>query len=90
VSCPQADGDPAQIERVEHAASFLVPLCSLALQAYQGNPQFWPAPSIDRANQVWTTDITYIPMSRGFVYLTAVMGWFARRILTWRVNYDGG
>ena len=42
--------------------------------------------SIDRANQVWATDITYIPMSRGFVYLTAVMDWFARRILAWRLS----
>ena len=41
--------------------------------------------TIDRPNQVWATDITYIPMARGFVYLTAVMDWFARRILAWRL-----
>ena len=39
--------------------------------------------TIDR---VWATDITYIPMARGFVYLTAVMDWFARRILAWRLS----
>ena len=41
---------------------------------------------IDRPNQVWATDITYIPMARGFVYLCAVMDWFARRILAWRLS----
>jgi putative transposase len=41
---------------------------------------------IDHANHVWATDITYIPMARGFVYLAAVMDWFARRILAWRLS----
>lgn len=41
---------------------------------------------IDRPNQVWATDITYIPMARGFVYLCAVMDWHARRILAWRLS----
>ena len=43
---------------------------------------------IDRPNQVWCADITYIPMSRGFVYLVAVMDWFSRRVLAWRVSTD--
>ena len=42
--------------------------------------------AIDRPNQVWAMDITYIPMARGFVYLAAVMDWFARRILAWRLS----
>ena len=42
--------------------------------------------AIDRPNHVWATDITYIPMARGFVYLCAVMDWYARRILAWRVS----
>jgi putative transposase len=46
--------------------------------------------SIDRANQVWASDITYIPMARGFVYLAAVMDWFARRILAWRLSITLG
>lgn len=41
---------------------------------------------IDRSNQVWATDITYIPMSRGFVYLIAVMDWASRRVLSWRLS----
>jgi putative transposase len=39
-----------------------------------------------RPNQVWAMDITYIPMARGFVYLAAVVDWFSRRILSWRVS----
>jgi putative transposase len=42
--------------------------------------------TIDRANQVWCADITYIPMAKGFVYLVAVMDWFSRRVLAWRVS----
>src|ERR1022692_1193757 len=39
-----------------------------------------------RPNQVWATDITYIPMARGFVYLAAVVDWFSRRVLAWRLS----
>ena len=41
---------------------------------------------IDRPNQVWATDITYIPMARGFVYLVAIMDWASRRVLAWRTS----
>jgi len=41
---------------------------------------------IDRPNQVWAMDITYIPMARGFVYLAAVADWFTRRVLSWRLS----
>lgn len=41
---------------------------------------------IDRPNQVWATDITYIPMARGFAYLAVIMDWYARRILSWRLS----
>ncbi len=37
-------------------------------------------------NQVWAMDITYVPMARGFVYLAAVVDWFSRRVLSWRVS----
>ena len=42
--------------------------------------------TIDRPNQVWAADITYIPMSRGFMYLVAVMDWHSRKILSWRLS----
>jgi putative transposase len=41
---------------------------------------------IERPNQVWCADITYIPMRRGFLYLVAVMDWATRKVLAWRVS----
>lgn len=45
----------------------------------RGLPITWP-------NQVWAMDISYLPMARGFVYLAAVIDWFSRRVLSWRVS----
>ena len=42
--------------------------------------------SITRPNQVWAMDITYIPMARGFIYLAAVVDWFTRRVISWRLS----
>ena len=42
--------------------------------------------TVTRPNQVWAMDITYIPMARGFIYLAAVVDWFTRRVLAWRVS----
>ena len=42
--------------------------------------------SIERPNQVWATDICYIPMAHGFMYLVAIMDWYSRRVLAWRVS----
>ena len=42
--------------------------------------------TIDRPNQVWAADITYIPLKRGFMYLVAVMDWYSRKVLAWRLS----
>ena len=42
--------------------------------------------AIDRPNQVWCADITYIPMRRGFLYLVAIMDWATRKVLAWRLS----
>jgi putative transposase len=42
--------------------------------------------SIDQANQVWASDITYLPMEKGFIYLTVIMDWFSRKVLSWRLS----
>lgn len=42
--------------------------------------------TISRANQVWATDITYIPLARGYAYLVAIMDWHSRRVLSWRLS----
>lgn len=41
---------------------------------------------IERPNQVWCTDITYIPMRKGFIYLVGIMDWYSRKILSWRIS----
>jgi putative transposase len=41
---------------------------------------------VDRPNQVWCADLTYIPMRRGFLYLVAIMDWATRKVLSWRVS----
>jgi putative transposase len=59
---------------------------SKANQAHKVYPYLRRNLVIDRPNQVWSTDITYIPMAKGFVYLVAVMDWYSRRVLSWRLS----
>lgn len=42
--------------------------------------------AVTRPNQVWAMDLTYIPMARGFVYLAAVVDWYSRRVLSWKIS----
>ena len=42
--------------------------------------------AIERPDQVWCADVTYIPMRRGFLYLIAIMDWFSRKVLAWRLS----
>ena len=62
------------------------PNTSRAHPAHPVYPYLLRGLSIERANQVWTLDITYIPMARGFVYLVAVMDWHSRKVLAWRLS----
>ena len=55
-------------------------------QAHRIYPYLLRNLPIDRPNQVWAMDTTYIPMQRGFVYLTAVLDWATRRVLAWRLS----
>lgn len=55
-------------------------------QAHRIYPYLLRGLTVDRPNQVWAMDTTYIPMSRGFVYLTAVLDWATRRVLAWRLS----
>lgn len=59
---------------------------SLANQAYKARPYLLKDLVIDRPSQVGSTDITFVPMARGFVYLVAIMDWYSRRVLSWRVS----
>jgi len=55
-------------------------------QAHRIYPYLLRGLAIDRPNQVWAMDTTYIPMQRGFVYLSAVLDWATRRVLAWRLS----
>lgn len=53
---------------------------------YKKYPYLLKGLKIDRPNQVWSTDITYVPMPKGYLYLTAVMDWYSRCVLAWLVS----
>lgn len=59
---------------------------SLVNQAHKVYPYLLRNLAITRPNQVWAADVTYVPMARGFVYLVAIMDWYSRRVLSWRVS----
>lgn len=59
---------------------------SAAAAEHRKYPYLLKEISIDRPNRVWCSDITYIPTRRGFAYLTAVMDWFSRRVLSWNLS----
>jgi len=54
--------------------------------AHKVYPYLLRGMAIERPNQVWCADITYVPMAKGFVYLVAVMDWCSRRVLSWRIS----
>ena len=59
---------------------------SLANHEHKIYPYLLRNLTIERPNQVWSTDITYVPMAKGFVYLVAVIDWYSRRVLSWRLS----
>jgi putative transposase len=67
-------------------AIYQKPNTSLSHSGHKVYPYLLRGLAIDRPNLVWCADITYIPMAKGFVYLVAVMDWFSRRVLSWRVS----
>jgi putative transposase len=62
------------------------PRTTVPCSGHQIHPYLLREMVIDRPNQVWCADITYIPMRRGFLYLVAVMDWSTRKVLSWRVS----
>ena len=49
-------------------------------------PYLFRGKAIERPNHVWSTDITYIPLDKGFIYLVAVIDWYSRYVLSWEVS----
>ena len=89
----QADGHPVNRKRVQRL------MRNMGIAALGPKPRMTkPAPghkifpyllrnlAIDRPNQVWAADITYVPIGRGFLYLVAVIDWASRAVLAWRLS----
>ena len=74
------------MKRMGIEAIYRRPNTSKPAQGHKIYPYLLRKLEIIRPNQVWAMDITYIPMRRGFVYLAAVVDWFTRRVLSWRVS----
>ena len=67
-------------------AIYQAPRTSEPHPAHRIHPYLLKRLAIDRPNQVWCADITYIPVQRGFLYLVAVMDWATRHVLAWRLS----
>ncbi len=74
------------MKRMGIAALYRRPNTSKPAPGHKIYPYLLRSVAIERPNQAWAMDITYIPMARGFVYLAAVVDWFSRRVLAWRVS----
>jgi putative transposase len=74
------------MKRMGIAAIYRRPNTSKPAPGHKIYPYLLRGKKIERPNQVWAMDITYIPMARGFVYLAAVVDWFSRRVLSHRVS----
>jgi putative transposase len=74
------------MKRMAIAAIYRRPNASKPAPGHKIYPYLLRGTKIDRPDQVWATDITYIPMARGFVYLVAIVDWFSRRVLSHRVS----
>lgn len=59
---------------------------SIANKSHKKYPYLLRGVEINHPNQVWSTDITYIRMEKGFVYLTAIIDWYSRYVLSWRIS----
>ncbi len=74
------------MRRMAIEAVYRRPHTSKPADGHKVFPHLLRGMAIERPNQVWTMDITYIPMAHGFVYLAVVMDWFSRRVLSSRVS----
>src|ERR671911_2939748 len=83
-------GHPVNRKRVQRlmrlVAIYQRPNTSKAAPEHIKYPYLLGGLTIDRVNQVWCSDITYIPLARGFIYLVAIMDWHSRAVLAWRLS----
>jgi len=74
------------MRRMGIEALYVKPRLSLSHPEHVKYPYLLRGLKITRANHVWATDITYIPMAKGFCYLVAIMDWSSRMVLAWRLS----
>ena len=67
-------------------AIYQKPRTSMPHKEHKIYPYLLKGLSINKPNQVWASDITYIPMKRGFMYLVAIIDWYSRKVLSWRLS----
>jgi putative transposase len=67
-------------------AVYQAPRTSIANKTHRIYPYLLRGVDINHSNQVWCTDITYLPTKSGFMYLIAVMDWYSRKVLSWRIS----
>ena len=86
-------GHPVNRKRVQRlmrlmglVAIYQRPNTSKAAPEHTKYPYLLGGLTIDRVNQVWCSDITYIPLAKGFIYLVAIMDWHSRAVLAWRLS----
>jgi putative transposase len=74
------------MRRMGMNALYPKPNTSRAHHAHKVYPYLLRGLEVERANQVWCADITYIPMRKGFLYVVAIMDWHSRKVLSWRLS----
>lgn len=74
------------MKRMGIEALYRRPNTSMPAPGHKIYPYLLRKLAVTRPNQVWAMDITYVPMARGFVYLVAVVDWFSRKVLAWRLS----
>jgi len=74
------------MRRMGLEAIYPKPKLSAAGRGHRIYPYLLRNVSIERPDQVWSTDITYVPLARGFMYLAAIIDWYSRYVLAWRLS----
>ena len=89
----KAEGIPVNRKRVQRLMRLMVlvstapkPNTSKPAPEHVKYPYLLRNLKVSRVNQVWAADITYLPMAHGFLYLVAIIDWYSRRVLSWRLS----
>jgi putative transposase len=86
-------GEPVNRKRVQRLmrlmgleAIYPKPKLSTARAGHRIYPYLLRGVAVERPDQVWSTDITYVPLARGFMYLAAILDWYSRYVIAWRLS----